>query len=593
MISSILQEVLMPVSFGSLLCLMLLYWGQAALFSYTKYSKLTTILFAFSFISLTTLLVLRWVDSGHFPLSNLYESLLFLSWSFLGIQLVAQLTLISAMPEPALLLPPTGPLLALLSEAEQGQQDLRSAGGEYDPPHSAELPEKPELRSGNRNLPELRSGYPNEVRVFPASSGWPQRGLSLARLTRISLFKFFEAKPDFALREFSQRQFLHLLGVITSPLALLTYGFAFLNLPREMQKATALVPALQSNWLMMHVTIMILSYAALLCGSIFSMVFLLLTNLNTSSPLLQTVSKPVTAGLWPARASRTVMPLRGIATFRVEFANVPNRNTRTERDDDRLVGQLSRSPARFLLSGAEHEQAKGEPRTQAEGYLKGELQLAALPHKELPKLCFGDRLELHDWARRAHTRASRADGRLLGVAEQPTSEASFTQSRSALSQQYLALPNSKTPFAGDALTGFWADIEPKQNLDKDKRIEPAVAAIGQKGLETPYLSLAERLDNYSYRVLALGFPLLTVGILSGAVWANEAWGSYWSWDPKETWALITWLVFAIYLHARILKGWTGRKPAIIATFGFFVVWFCYLGVNLLGTGLHSYGWFSN
>jgi cytochrome c-type biogenesis protein CcsB len=93
-------------------------------------------------------------------------------------------------------------------------------------------------------------------------------------------------------------------------------------------------------------------------------------------------------------------------------------------------------------------------------------------------------------------------------------------------------------------------------------------------------------------VLALGFPLLTVGILSGAVWANEAWGSYWSWDPKETWALITWLVFAIYLHARILKGWTGRKPAIIATFGFFVVWFCYLGVNLLGAGLHSYGWFS-
>ena len=92
MISSILQEVLMPVSFGSLLCLMLLYWGQAALFSYTKYSKLTTLLFSFSFISLTILLILRWVDSGHFPLSNLYESLLFLSWSFLGIQLVVQLT---------------------------------------------------------------------------------------------------------------------------------------------------------------------------------------------------------------------------------------------------------------------------------------------------------------------------------------------------------------------------------------------------------------------------------------------------------------------------------------------------------------------
>ena len=85
--------------------------------------------------------------------------------------------------------------------------------------------------------------------------------------------------------------------------------------------------------------------------------------------------------------------------------------------------------------------------------------------------------------------------------------------------------------------------------------------------------------------------MLTIGIIAGAVWANEAWGSYWSWDPKETWALITWLVFAAYLHARITKDWQGRKPAILAAGGFIVVWICYLGVNLLGNGLHSYGWF--
>ena len=88
-----------------------------------------------------------------------------------------------------------------------------------------------------------------------------------------------------------------------------------------------------------------------------------------------------------------------------------------------------------------------------------------------------------------------------------------------------------------------------------------------------------------------GFPLLTIGIIAGGVWANEAWGTYWSWDPKETWALITWLVFAAYLHSRITRGWQGRKPAIIAAAGFVVVWICYLGVNLLGKGLHSYGWF--
>lgn len=103
-------------------------------------------------------------------------------------------------------------------------------------------------------------------------------------------------------------------------------------------------------------------------------------------------------------------------------------------------------------------------------------------------------------------------------------------------------------------------------------------------------NLLINLDNWSYRTIGLGFPLLTIGIISGAVWANEAWGSYWSWDPKETWALITWLVFAIYLHSRLLKGWQGKNAAILGSFGFFVIWICYLGVNFLGKGLHSYGW---
>nr|YP_010336662.1 cytochrome c biogenesis protein [Rhodospora sordida]UNJ15068.1 cytochrome c biogenesis protein [Rhodospora sordida] len=104
------------------------------------------------------------------------------------------------------------------------------------------------------------------------------------------------------------------------------------------------------------------------------------------------------------------------------------------------------------------------------------------------------------------------------------------------------------------------------------------------------LQLLESIDNLSYRTIALGFPLLTLGIISGAVWANEAWGSYWSWDPKETWALITWLVFASYLHVRIQRSWKGKEAAIVASIGFVVVWICYLGVNFLGQGLHSYGW---
>ena len=106
------------------------------------------------------------------------------------------------------------------------------------------------------------------------------------------------------------------------------------------------------------------------------------------------------------------------------------------------------------------------------------------------------------------------------------------------------------------------------------------------------LKLLQSIDNWSYRIIGLGFPFLTIGIIAGGVWANEAWGSYWSWDPKETWALITWIVFATYLHSRITKGWEGKKTAILGGLGFFVIWICYLGVNFLGKGLHSYGWLS-
>uniref|UniRef100_UPI0030FEA8F6 cytochrome c heme attachment protein n=1 Tax=Equisetum variegatum TaxID=231678 RepID=UPI0030FEA8F6 len=102
--------------------------------------------------------------------------------------------------------------------------------------------------------------------------------------------------------------------------------------------------------------------------------------------------------------------------------------------------------------------------------------------------------------------------------------------------------------------------------------------------------LIQQLDQWSSRIINLGFICLTVGILSGAVWANETWGSFWNWDPKETWALITWIIYAIYLHTRINNGWRRKESAIVACSGFFSVWICYLGVNLLGIGLHTYGW---
>lgn len=391
------QVILTPISFGLLFGLMLLYWGQAALFSYTKYSKLTTTLFFSCIISLTLLLICRSLDSGHLPMSNLYESLLFLSWSFLIIQFFLQ------MPLP-----------------NQRLSNERSSNKNVEAKLLVET-----LLSKRSFLQELR--YGNHLH--------------------------------------GQDQFIHFLGVLTSPMSLLTYSFAFLNLPKEMQKTTALVPALQSNWLMMHVTVMILSYAALLCGSILSMAFLFLSFLD-------------------------------------------KRNL----EDKNLIPVINTQAEQNVFDNASYS--------------------------------------------------------LQTLFDQNQTEFQREEKHKALTENKLNL---------------------KKNYALNKKDD---FLLHQEISSSTSLSLAAKLDNYSYRVLALGFPLLTIGIVSGAVWANQAWGSYWSWDPKESWALITWLVFAIYLHARITKGWTGKKPAIIATFGFFVVWFCYLGVNLLGAGLHSYGWFS-
>ncbi len=97
------------------------------------------------------------------------------------------------------------------------------------------------------------------------------------------------------------------------------------------------------------------------------------------------------------------------------------------------------------------------------------------------------------------------------------------------------------------------------------------------------------LDDLNYKAIMVGFPLLTLGIVTGAAWADYAWGSYWSWDPKETWSLIVWFIYAAFLHARITRGWVGKRAAILSIIGFIATIFCYLGVNLLLAGLHSYG----
>ncbi len=267
-----------------------------------------------------------------------------------------------------------------------------------------------------------------------------------------------------------------LVGVVTAPIAMGIAAFSALALPDSMQHSEPLVPALKSNWLMMHVSIMLLSYAALMVGALVAIAFLVVTR-------------------------GQAIELRG--------SSVGTGAYRTGRYHLYRSGQAAASISSTTLSNMFITAPEGNASSQT---------------------------------------TSAAWSTAVLRAEAPAE---------ALATLVEAEPNDAT--------------------------EPL--------LSPQRLSLADTLDNVSYRIIGLGFPLLTIGIIAGAVWANEAWGSYWSWDPKETWALITWLVFAAYLHARITRGWQGRRPAILAASGFLVIWVCYLGVNLLGKGLHSYGWF--
>jgi cytochrome c-type biogenesis protein CcsB len=116
-----------------------------------------------------------------------------------------------------------------------------------------------------------------------------------------------------------------------------------------------------------------------------------------------------------------------------------------------------------------------------------------------------------------------------------------------------------------------------KRLDSDDRKNLFLKLIPGKGV----------LDELNYQMVVIGFLMLTLGIITGSVWAHSAWGSYWSWDPKETWSLITWLIYASVLHSRTVRGWKGKKIAILCFIGFSCVLFTYFGVNYLA-GLHSY-----
>jgi len=168
---------------------------------------------------------------------------------------------------------------------------------------------------------------------------------------------------------------------------------------------------------------------------------------------------------------------------------------------------------------------------------------------------------------------------LMALASSPLMPKEAAPLVPALQSYWLWLHVSVTLF-GEAFFafGFITSILYLVADSKEKKGNPGKPALS-----------ADKLDSISYRCIAVGFPLFTLGgLVFGMVWAYKAWGRYWSWDPKETWSLITWFVFALYLHTRIAMGWKGRRSALIAILGFLAAIFTYFGVNYLLAGLHSY-----
>lgn len=135
---------------------------------------------------------------------------------------------------------------------------------------------------------------------------------------------------------------------------------------------------------------------------------------------------------------------------------------------------------------------------------------------------------------------------------------------------------------------FRTAIDANAAAAETPNIATAAAAGDQLAVWLAGLPSLARLDMLTYRIVAVGLPLLTVGIITGAMWANEAWGAYWSWDPKETAALLSWIVYAAYMHLHTRNAWRGERVAWVSAFGFATIVFCYLGVNIWISGLHSY-----
>ena len=346
------------------------------------------------------------------------------------------------------------------------------------------------------------------------------------------------------LTQLAERKFgVKLIGSVTMPLAVI--GVVLMQLlPSDIHP---LVPALQSTWLHIHVTLAMLAYAACALSFALAIMFLIKDNLQTETFLAVTSAMSVAiyvgiltrferlGGLsvvaWDA-VQKDEMTIPGGGRTRL-MVTIPDLGWLFV-----LAALAAAAPLVIYTIAKLTKNSRLLPAANSAVFVGMALQVLALG-----------------------AFAWRVNG---GSYPSPVLDGVYPTAMAA------------SPFIlSGLLSGIFASL---LYLMMYRRRE---------GLER-MLPSAEVLDEVTYKTIAIAFPLLTMMIAAGAYWANRTWGSYWSWDPKETWAAITWLVYAGYLHMRITRGWRGRRAAYFAILGFAVVMFTFFGVTYLLPGLHAY-----
>jgi cytochrome c-type biogenesis protein CcsB len=334
---------------------------------------------------------------------------------------------------------------------------------------------------------------------------------------------------------------VRVIGTVTMPVAIV--GVVLMQLLRT--EVHPLVPALQSTWLHVHVTFAMLAYAACALSFALAMMFLIQDKMHTDTFLA------ATSGL-------VTLIYLGILT---RFEHWGGLNV--------IAWNAQQHSEVFLAKGMRLFVTIPE---------LGWVMVLALLAAVAPLVCY----LLARWKKQESWIGIANHGVFVSILLQAVALAAFLLrarggAYSSLDAEGLFPTNlAASPFLLSGMVGgIFISLLYLLLLWRRPDLERMLPSN-------------DKLDRYTYKTIRIAFPLLTLMIAAGAYWANQTWGSYWNWDPKETWAAITWLVYAGYLHMRITRGWRGRRAAYFAILGFVVVMFTFFGVTYLLPGLHAY-----